>query len=172
MKYIALSLVMLLVSVTVQAREIIVFVNGIDTKISSALIQHEIKESDKANGSQQSALSCSFLYYGYLAKGDIQGAAKLSTDPAHDAEKWLKYRERLGEKDFLKMMADYFTIGNVVLAEVVLDEETMLVVKTGDGFVAQFYRKKDGAYLTIDKPVAFKAFGKVLNMIREGKVEL
>ena len=69
-------------------------------------------------------------------------------------------------------MREYFKTKNVVVGELVLAEDTMLVVKTEDGERAQFYQKKNGKYFMTDKPTAGETLGKVLNMIQEGKIKL
>jgi len=159
-------------TVTAQAAELVVTVGGKEVRMDRMTINHEITATDKSKGDQSSAMTCSFLVYGLLAKGDIQGAAKLSIDPTKAAENWTKYRTRVGEEFFNKMMSDYFTSKNVAMAELVLGEDTMLVVKTEDGPIAQFYQKKAGKYLMTNDPAAGKTFGKVLSMIREGKIKL
>jgi hypothetical protein len=170
MKRIALCSVMVLASAVAQAKELIVTVDGKEVKIDCTTINREIKAADKDKGSQAGAMTCSFMIYSLLAKNDIPGAAKLSIDPVKMTEKWTKYRDAVGVETFQKDMAAYFTSKNVVLAELVLDEETLLVVKTEDGPVGQFYRIKDKKFLMADKPP--KTLGEVLNMIREGKIKL
>ena len=175
MKQIAFCLAIALIllgTVTAQATEMVVTVDGKQVRMDRVTINHEITENDKNKGSQSSAMACSFLVYGLLAKGDIQGAAKLSVDPAKAAENWTKYRTRVGDEFFNKMMSDYFTSRNVAMAELVLGEDIMLVVKTEDGPIAQFYQKKAGKYLMTNDPAAGKTLGAVLSMIRENKIKL
>ncbi|MBA4390812.1 MAG: hypothetical protein C0399_07725 [Syntrophus sp. (in: bacteria)] len=156
------------------AKDMSITVDGKPVKLQSASINHEVKESDKGNGSQVSAMACSFLFYSLLAKGDIQGAAKLSVDPAKTIEKWTKYQDRAGADLFKKNMADYFTSGNVIVAELVLADDTMLVVKTEDYTAGQFYQKRESKYLIAEAPNSETArtLGKVLTMIQEGKIKL
>ena len=172
MKQISFCLAMLLLSSMVQAKDLVVIVDGKEIRTVCTTFNHEINDADKGKGSQASAMTSSFLYYGLLAKGDIEGAAMLSIDPPKAADKWIKYRERVGEEFFKKIMNDYFTAKNIILAEVVLAEDTMLVIKTEDGPIAQFYQKKEGKYLVTDKPADGKTLGKVLTMIQEGKIKL
>jgi len=163
---------MILAFSTAQAKELVVTLNGNEVKINYSMINHEIKEADKGKGDQASAMTCSFLVYKHLANGDIQGMAKLSAEPAKSLDKWTKYRERVGVEYFNKIMSDYFTSRNIVLAELVLAEETMLIIKTDDGLAGQFYQKRDGKYLMIDMPKAGKTFGRILGMIKEDKLTL
>jgi hypothetical protein len=170
MKRIALCLALSLACATVQAKDLIVTVDGKDVTIDCTTIQQEIKTADKDKGSQVSATACSFLLYSLLSKNDIQGASKLYADPEKAVEKWTTYRDRVGVEDFKKDMDAYFKSKNVVLAELVLAEDTLLVIKTEHGPVGQFYQKKDKHYLAADKPA--KTLGEVLNQIREGKIKL
>jgi hypothetical protein len=153
-------------------KEIIVEVNGKPAKLQYLAINHEIKENDIDKGSQESAMACSLLFYSLLSKGDVQAAAKLSSDPKATAEEWMNYQQRVGADNFKKEMREYFKTKNVVVGELVLAEDTMLVVKTEDGERAQFYQKKNGKYFMTDKPTAGETLGKVLNMIQEGKIKL
>jgi hypothetical protein len=162
---------MVLVSAMVQAKELVVTVDGKEVKMDCTIMNHEIKVSDKDKASQTNAMACSFLFYTLLAKGDIQGAARLSTDPARTVSEWTKYQARVGIEVFKKNIQDYFTSKNVVLAELVLADDTMLVVKTEDFTVGQFYQKKAGKYLVTETPFS-DTLGKVLNMIQEGKIKL
>ena len=61
-----------------------------------------------------------------------------------------------------------------MLAELLLADETMLVVKTPDYTAGQLYQKKNGKYVVSGKPFsdAAKTLGKALTMINEGKVKL
>jgi len=155
-----------------QAEEMRVSIDGKEIRMDRTMLNREITKDDRDKGNQTSALACSFSIYNLLAKGDIQGAAKLSVSPSKAAEKWTNYRERIGDEDFKKMMADYFSSGNVAIAELYLGDDTMLVVKTEDGPVAQFYQKRGGKYLMTDEPTSGKILGRVLNMLREGRIRL
>lgn len=172
MKQIVFCLAMVLMAAMAQARELSVVVDGKEIRMDYIVINHEIGEADRDRGNQESAMACSLLYYSHLAKGDLQGAARFNTDPAAAVDKWTKYRERVGAEFFTKIMNDYFTSRNVIQAEIVLAEDTMLVIKAEDGHMAQFFRKGDGKYLATDRPVAGKTLGRVLEMIQEGKIKL
>jgi hypothetical protein len=175
MKQFSLMIGMLLMSSLAQAKDLVVNVGGKDVTVKYNLLSREISEKDQDKGSQNSAVECSFLYYSLLAKGDIAGASQLATDPAAVAQEWGTYQERLGGVvDFKKEMAAYFTSKNMIIAELLLAEESMLVVKTPDYTAGQLYQKKNGKYVVSGKPLsdAAKALGKVLNMINEGKVKL
>jgi hypothetical protein len=171
MPHIILYLSILLVSIMTPAKELKVSVDGKEVKLACTVLNHEITEADKGLGNQTAALNASFLFYGTLAKGDIPGAAKLSVDPVKTVAKWTKYKDRAGADIFKQDMLAYFTSKNMVLAELVLGEDIMLVVKTEDYTAGQFYQKKDGKYLMTDTP-ASAVLGKVLTMIQEGTLTL
>ncbi len=155
-----------------QAAEMVVTVDGKQVRMDRVTINHEITVTDRNKGNQSSAMACSFLIYDLLAKGDIQGAAAFSTDPAKAADKWARYRTRIGEEAFNSTMKEYFTSKNVAMAELFINEDIMLVVRTEHGALAQFYQKKDGKYLMTNDPAAGKTLGAILSMIREGKIKL
>jgi len=158
-----------------QAKDLTVNIGGKDAVVQYRALDREISDKDRNTGSQHSPLECSFLYYSLLAKGDIQAAAKLSTDTAAATGQWKQYRERLGAADFQKEMADYFTVKNKVVAEVTSADEVMLVVKTPDYMVGQIYRLNDGKYYIVTGRTmsdASRALGKALNTIKEGKAPM
>lgn len=164
----------LLLSALAHAGELIVNVGGKDATIQSRVLDREIGEKDRNAGSQASPLDCSLLYYSLLAKGDIEAAAKLATDPAAATSEWNQYRERLGAADFRKEMAAYFTAKNRVIAALTHGDETMLLVKTPDYTAGQMYRLKDGKYFVVSGrrfSEASKVLGKALNLINEGKLK-
>jgi hypothetical protein len=71
-------------------------------------------------------------------------------------------------------MGSYFTAKNIIVAELALADEVMLVIRTEDGQTGQLYQKKDGKYYMTEMPFSdsAKTLGKVLALIREGKVKL
>ncbi len=168
------SIAFVLIASMAFAGDITIKVGGKDVVLKHTSINHEIKKSDIDKGGWDSAVECSFLFYSLLAKGDIQEASTLATDPTKTADIWTNYRERLGMDDFKKEMQGYFTSGNVILAELVLGEDTMLVIKTEDGTIGQLYQKKDAKYFMTGMPFsdAAKTLGKVLTMIQDGKIKL
>lgn len=168
------SIAFLMTASVVMAADLKVTAGGKDVTIKSTTINHEITIKDKDKGSQNSALECSYLYYSILSKGDIKKASELSLDPSKTAAKMSQYSERIGADEFKKTMAEYFTSGNIVLAELTLGEEIMLIVKTKEYTAGQTYRKKDGKYFISEMPFSdsAKALGKTLNMIQEGKLKL
>jgi hypothetical protein len=174
MKIIISSIAFVLIASIVFAGDLKVKVDNKNVVLKKISINHEIKKTDRDKGGRNSALDCSLLYYSLLAKDDIQAASKLEADPVKAADKWSKYKERIGKDDFKKIMEDYFTSGNVILAELVLGEDSILVLKTEDGIAGQFYRKKDGKYFVIGMPFSDTAdtLGKVLTMIQDGEVKL
>lgn len=175
MKSYLLLIGMLLISSLAQATDLIVNVDGKDTAVQYRVLEREISERDRNTGSQNGALECSLLYYSLLAKGEIRAASQLATDSAAVGDMWRQYRERLGASDFQKEMTAYFTSKNRVVAEIVFADEVMLLVKTPDYTAGQIYRRKDGKYFVVaGRPMseASRVLGKVLNMIKEGKIKL
>jgi hypothetical protein len=158
-----------------QAADLTISVGGKDNTAQYRVLEREISEKDRNTGSQHGAQECSLLYYSLLAKGDIQAASQLATDPAAAADLWRQYRERLGAADFQKEMADYFTVKNRVIAEIAFADEVMLLVKTPEYMAGQIYRQKDGKYFVVTGKAmseASRVLGKALNMFKEGKIQL
>jgi len=175
MKAFALTFGMLLLSSLAPAKDLLVNAGGKDMTVQYSVVNREISEKDRGRGSQNSAIECSILYYSLLAQGDIEGASQLATEPAAAVELWTQYRERLGADDFRKEMAAYFTSKNTVLAEFLLTDEIMLVVKTPDYTAGQIYQKKNGKYVVVagkHLSEASKTLGKALTLFKEGKVRL
>jgi|LFRM01.1.fsa_nt_gb hypothetical protein len=172
MKRIKVALALGLVASLVVAKDITVEVDGKAVVIQATETNREIAEKDIAAGNQKTPLGCSLLYYALLARGDIEGASTLSTDPKATALKWEKYRERLGADEFKKEMAAFFTSKNVVSAELTGGESAMLVVKTPDYTGGQIYVRQDGKWLIAEslKTGTGKAFGRILSMIQDGKM--
>ena len=98
-------------------------------------------KNDSSKMNQSNAVNCSYLFYSFLAKGYIDGAAMLSNDSARVKEKYLRQKERAGDEEFKKMYTDYFT-GKVKLKYLFsLGKSHMLIVHSEDmGMdMAQFY---------------------------------
>ena len=167
-------IVCLLGAASVSAEEIKVQIDGKEVTLQRTSLNHEIKEADRKNGDQTSAMKCSFMLYDLLAKGDIEGAAKLTADPADALATYKQYQERVGADKLTDEAKKYFTSQNVVVAEIVLGGDIMLVIKTGAGkpspYVAQFFQKKDDKYFLNDE--AAKVLHKVLNMILKGTFKI
>jgi hypothetical protein len=163
-----------LMASVVSAGDLKVRIGDKDITLKNTSINREITAKDKGKGGQNSAMECSFLFYSLIAKGDIQGASKLTTDPVKAEEKWTSYRQRVGEEDFNKEMGSYFTSKNILVAELAVGNDVMLVVKTADGQIGQLYQKKGEKYFLTEMPFSdsAKTLGKVLAMIREGKIKL
>jgi|GEM_PF-4084817 len=174
LKFTIFSMAFFLMASVAMAADLKVNIGGKDVTIKSTPINHEITIKEKDKGSQNSALECSYLYYSILSKGDIKKASELSLDPSKTAAKMTQHSERIGKDEFKKTMSEYFTSGNIVLAELTLGEEIMLVVKTKEYTAGQTYRKKDGKYFVTEMPFSdsAKALGKALNMIQDGKIKL
>lgn len=175
MKPYLLLICTLLTSTLAQATDLIVNMGGKDTTVQYRVLEREITEKDRNTGSQNGSIDCSLLYYSLLAKGDIRAASQLATDSAAATETWGQYRDRLGASDFQKEMAAYFTSKNRVVAEIAYADEVMLLVKTPDYMAGQIYRQKNGTYFVVNgRPLseASRVLGKVLNLVKEGKIKL
>ena len=174
MKILISSIAFILIASMAFADDLTVKVDDKDVVLKRTSINHEIMPVDKSRGSQNSPMECTFLFYSLLAKGDIQGASKLSLDPAKTLEKWTNYMERIGGNDFRKGIEDYYASNNIVLAELLLGDDTMLLIKSTDAITGQFYKKKDGKYFRSEMSSSDNLIilGKVLTMIQEGKVKL
>lgn len=175
MKTILAMIAALSLACVASAADLTVNVGGKDSTVQYRVVDREISEKDRNTGSQGSAIDCSLLYYSLLAKDDIAGAARLSTDPAAASATWKAYRERVGAADFRNEMAAYFTSKNRVVAEFVFADETMLLVKTPEYTAGQFYRKvNDKHYVVAGRPSseASRVLGKVLNDYKDGKIRL
>lgn len=174
MKEIVIALAVASAASLASAKDISVEVDGKTVTVKATALNRQITGTDRDGGTQGTALGCSFLYYARLAKADIKAAAALSTDPKATEDKLTQYRDRIGADDFKKTMAAYFTAKNVVLAELAMGDAVMLVVKTDEYTAGQIYVKRGDKWLWEENPrtEAGKAFGKVLNMIRDDKIKL
>jgi hypothetical protein len=166
------ALLLGLVASLALAKDITIEVEGKAVIVKSTTTSREIVAKDLGAGDQKSPLGCSLLYYTLLAKGDLAQVVALSTDPNATAEKWEKYKQRVGAEEFKKEMAAYFTSKNTVLAELTLGESVMLVVKTPDYTAGQIYLRQNGKWLMAEslKTEAGQAFGKILSKIQDGEI--
>jgi hypothetical protein len=98
-------------------------------------------KNDSSKMNQSTAVNCSHLFYSFLAKGDLDGAAMLSNDSAKVKEKHLRQKERVGDEEFKKMYADYFTEKAKLKYHFSLGKSHMLIVHSEDMGIdmAQFY---------------------------------
>ena len=172
MKRITVALSLVLFASLALAKDITVEVEGKTVTVEAMATNRVIVAKDIGTGDQKSPLGCSLLYYALLAKGEIAKASTLSTDPKATAEKWEKYKQRLGADEFKKEMASYFTSKNTVLAELTLGEAVMLAVKTPDYTVGQIYVRQGEKWLMAEslKTEAGQAFGKILSKIQDGEM--
>ncbi|HBC85447.1 MAG TPA: hypothetical protein DCZ94_00685 [Lentisphaeria bacterium] len=169
---ITICLAIALVSAMVQAKELVVTVNGKEFKLDCTMINHEIKETDRDKGGQESVMACFFMYFDFLAKGNIQEASKLSTNPAKTVGSLTKLQENTGPEEFKKLMGKYFYENHIVLAEIIFEGDTMLVIRKPGGFVAQLYQKVDGKFFMANKAASGTVLGEVLNQLQTGKIKL
>lgn len=108
---------------------------------------------DSAKQDQTTPVNCSQLFFSLLARGDIEGASKLSNDPEKIKSKYTKYRERLGEKDFLELMSGYFSASNKIKYLFSIGKNYILVVHDSslDADIAQTYVKVGNIFLEDEK---------------------
>lgn len=177
MKLIALCAGILVVAGTVNAKDLMVTVDGKEVKVGCTIMNREIKAQDKQSGSQSNAVSTSFLFYNYLAAGDLEKASQLATDPKMVKDKWAKYREGIDPEDFKRDMQEYFTTRYLIVAEIVRGEKHMLVVQPPTGREdagGQIYVKTNTGFMLDERWDSEDAtlLGKVLSMIQDGTLKL
>lgn len=159
------------------AEDIRIPVDGKDMYISFTVLNHEITLKDKDSTSQKNAVGCSFLFHKFLAENEVEKACVFTTDFGNSLEKWTNYQKRIGEKNFKKIMEEYFTAKYVILAELVKGTAHMLVVQPPDGIesaAAQMYVKKGNKFVldeAMDSGDA-KELLKLLPMIQDGILKL
>jgi hypothetical protein len=134
-------------------------------------------KNDSSKMNQSNAVNCSHLFYSFLVKGDIDGAAMISNDPEKVKEKFLRQKERAGDEEFKKMYIEYFT-GKAKLKYIfTLGKNYMLIVHNEDlGMdLAQFY-VDDGKNIIIDERSGAEKdlLGKIFQQLKdeEGNVVL
>jgi hypothetical protein len=145
--------------------------------ISCTVFDHKITLKDKDSASQKTTVGCSFLFHKLLAENELDKACAYTTSFGKSLDKWTKYRERIGVKDFKKSMEEYFTAKYIILAELVKGTAHMLVVQPPDGIesaAAQMYVKKDNQFIldeAMDSGDAQELL-KLLPMIQDGILKL
>jgi hypothetical protein len=121
-------------------------------------INRTITESDMAKGSQSNAVSCAFLFYSQLATGDISAAVACASDPAAMADRYRRLLKASGTDAFRQEAKAFFTSKLLIKGSVEIGDETMLIVRSAQGEVAQYYQKKAGRFFVTDTPAARKNF--------------
>ena len=133
-------------------------------------------KADSARLNQTTAANCSFLLYTRLAKGDVDGAAQLSSAPGKTKAKYTQYKERLGAAEFQKMFTEYFNGKGAIKYEFVIGDHHMLLLTSpeGDGELsAQMYVKTGDKYLVDEsESPQFDQLGRLFSAVREGTLKL
>jgi hypothetical protein len=127
-------------------------------------------KNDVSKLNQSTAVQCSHLFYSCLAKGDLDAAAKLSNDPAKVREKYLRQKERAGDKEFKKMYADYFAKKAMLKYHFSLGKSHMLIVHSEDMGIdmAQFYVDDANKVVVDERGSADKdLLGKIFQLLKD-----
>jgi len=103
---------------------------------------------DTAAMNQATPENCSRQFYALLARGDVAGASQLSNDPEKVRAKFSRQMERLGEKEFRSMFANYFAGGASLKYVFSIPDHQMLVLhdKEMGMDMAQFYMVEKGVW--------------------------
>lgn len=120
------------------------------------------------------ALDTAKLIYLHLSDGDIEQAALLSNSPKRRFEVLREYRASVGEVEFKRVFAQYFAPENRLLAEIAIDNRSLLVWDLREGasrIAGQYFVEVDGAYLIDDVPNEQRTRLRwVLDAYRSGKI--
>jgi hypothetical protein len=127
-------------------------------------------KNDSSKMNQSNAVNCSHLFYSFLAKGDIDGAAILSNDSIKVKEKHLRQKERAGDEEFKKMYADCFTGKAKLKYHFSLGKNHMLIVHSEEMGIdmVQFYIE-DGEKVVMDERSSTEKdlLGKVFQQLKD-----
>ena len=102
-----------------------------------------------------SALNTARLLNLHLSAGDIEEAALLSNAPRRRFEVLRDYQEAVGDEEFKRVFAQYFTAENRLIAEIAIEKHRLLVwsLKSGATQIAgQYFVEIEGRYLIDDVP--------------------
>jgi len=83
-------------------------------------------EPDPSRLNQDTAVNCMILYMSRLSKGDIAGAAALTTDPESAAKVYADAKARMGDAEFAKQLAILFN-GDRYRYELIEGHEHVLI---------------------------------------------
>jgi hypothetical protein len=127
-----------------------------------------------------SALNAAKLLNLHLSAGDIEEAALLSNAPRRRFEVLREYRASVGEEEFKRVFAQYFTPENRLVAEIAIDKHHLLLwelkTATASGpassiVAGQYFVEIEGRYLIDDVPNdARTQLRWVLEAYRSGKL--
>ena len=112
-----------------------------------------------------SAMNTAKLLNLHLSAGDIEEAALLSNAPRRRFEVLRDYRESVGEEEFKRVFAQYFTPENRLIAEVAIDRHRLLLwelqttsqsarapAAPTTTIAGQYFVEVEGRYLIDDVP--------------------
>lgn len=119
-----------------------------------------------------SALGTAILLNRHLSAGRIEDAALLSNAPRRRFEVLREYRESIGEEEFRRVFAAYFTPANRLLAEVAIGAHRLLIweLTRQAQFAGQYFVEVDGRWLIDDVPNETRSsLRRVLEAYRAGK---
>ena len=122
-----------------------------------------------------SALNAAKLLNLYLSIGDIEAAALLSNSPRRRFEVLREYRDSVGGEEFKRVFAQYFVPENRLLAEITIDNHSLLVWdlkgESATRIAGQYFVEVDGRYLMDDVQNDVRSrLRLVLEAYRKGKL--
>lgn len=122
-----------------------------------------------------SALDTAKLLNRFLTAGRIEDAALLSNAPRRRFEVFRDYKDSVGAEGFTQVYAEYFYPENRVVAEVSMENHSLLVwhLRASNRYAGQFYVQIDGKYYVDDRPGPTRdALRGLLEAIRQGRLLL
>ena len=121
-----------------------------------------------------SALNAAKLLNLHLSTGDIEEAALLSNAPRRRFEVLRDYRQSVGEEEFKRVFALYFTPQNRLLAEIAIDGHRLLIWdlrESATRISGQYFVQVEGRTLIDDVPNDTRTSLRwVLDAYRAGKL--
>jgi hypothetical protein len=133
---------------------------------------------DPARMNQETAVNTVILFRSRLQAGNLEGASKLTTDPARFMDTYTKYRARVGEAVYREQLARLGSADSHFRCELVVGGVHALMTEGGDG-VAHYLRFRDGRYW-LDSPDFVKGhlpkevedLSDLVNEIAAGKLKI
>ncbi len=127
-----------------------------------------------------SALGTAKLLNLYLSTGDLEEAAVLSNAPRRRFEELTNFKNAYGEDEFKRVFAEYFDAKNRLVAEIAIDNRSLLVWRLNTTnragqpaihYAGQYFVEVDGRYLIDDVPNDTRTRLRwVLEAYRAGKI--
>jgi len=128
----------------------------------------------------KSALDTAKLLNLHLSAGDIEEAALLSNSPRRRYEELANFKKTYGDDEFKRVFAEYFDAKNNLVAEIVIDNRSLLVwrlsvpQKSGPPtpyYAGQYFVDVDGRFFVDDVPNDVRTQLRwVLEAYRSGKL--